>query len=58
MGVGGLDVSVEKRYKTKQDNYLPLCIELKKLYPEFSFELILVAIGATGLVMKKLTNDL
>ena len=56
--VVGLDVNVEKNYKTKQDNYLPLCIELKKLYPEFSFEVIPVAIGATGLVMKKLTNDL
>ena len=56
--VVGLDVNVEKNYKTKQDNYLPLCIELKKLYPEFSFEVIPVAIGATGLVMKKLTKDL
>ena len=56
--VVGLDVNVEKNNKTKQDNYLPLCIELKKLYPEFSFEIIPVAIGATGLVMKKLTKDL
>ena len=31
---------------------------MKKIYPEFSFEVIPVAIGATGLVMKKLTNDL
>ncbi len=56
--VVGLDVNVEKNYKIKQDNYLPLCIEMKKLYPEFSFEVIPIAIGATGLVMKKLTNDL
>ena len=40
------------------DNYLPLCIELKKLYPEFTFEVIPVAIGATGLVTKQLSTDL
>ena len=56
--VVGLDVNVEKNYRTKLDNYLPLCIELKKLYPEFSFEVIPVAIGATGLVMKQLSTDL
>ena len=28
--VVGLDVNVEKNYKTKQDNYLPLCTELRK----------------------------
>ena len=54
----GLDVNVEKNYKTKQDNYLPLCVELKKLYPDFSYEVIPIAIGATGLVMKKLSADL
>ena len=31
--VVGLDVNVEKNYKTKLDNYLPLCIELKKTIP-------------------------
>ena len=56
--VVGLDVNVEKNYRTKLDNYLPLCIELKKLYPEFSFEVISVAIGAIGLVMKQLSTDL
>ena len=56
--VVGLDVNVEKNYKTKLDNYLPLCVEMKKLYPEFSFEVVPIAIGATGLVMKKLTADL
>ena len=56
--VVGLDVNVEKNYKIKQDNYLPLCVELKKLYPDFSYEVIPIAIGATGLVMKKLSADL
>ena len=56
--VVGLDVNVEKNYKIKQDNYLPLCVEMKKLYPEFSFEVVPIAIGATGLVMKKLSTDL
>ena len=49
---------MEKNYKTKQDSYLPLCVELKKLYPKFSYVVIPVAIGATGLVMKKLSADL
>ena len=31
---------------------------MKKLYPEFSFEVVPIAIGATGLVMKKLSADL
>ena len=56
--VVGLDVNVEKNYKTKQDSYLPLCVEMKKLYPDFSFEVIPIAIGATGLVMKRLSADL
>ena len=33
--VVGLDVNVEKNYKTKQDSYLSLCVEMKKLYPDF-----------------------
>ena len=56
--VVGLDVNVEKNYKTKLDNYLPLCAEMKKLYPQFWFEVFPVTIGATGLVMKKLSADL
>ena len=51
-------MNVAKNYKTKLDNYLPLCIELKKHYPEFIFEVIPVAIGATGLVTKQLSTDL
>ena len=54
----GLDVNVEKNYKNKQDIYFPLCVELKKLYKDYSFEVIPVAIGATDLVMKKLTQGL
>ena len=42
----------------EQDNYLPLCVEMKKLYPDYSFEVIPIAIGATGIVMKKLSADL
>ena len=56
--VVGLDVNVEKNYKNKQDTYLPLCIELKKLYNEYSFEVIPIAIGATGLIMKRMSQDL
>ena len=56
--VVGLDVNVEKNYKTKIDNYLPLCTAMKRLYPEYSFEVVPISLGATGLVTKKLYTDL
>ena len=56
--VVGLDVNVDKNYKVKQDNYLPLCVEMKKLYPEYSFEVVPISIGATGLITKRLPVDL
>ena len=49
---------MEKNCKVKQDNYFPLCFEMKKLYPGYSFEVIPIPIGATGVVMKKLAADL
>ena len=56
--VVGLDVNINKNYKRKLDYYMPLCIEMKKLYPDYSFEVIPISIGATGLIMQNLTNDL
>ena len=31
---------------------------MKKLYPEYSFEVVPISVGATGLIMKKLSADL
>ena len=56
--VVGLDVNITKNYKRKLDYYMPLCIEMKKLYPDYSFEVIPISIGATGLIMKNLSVDL
>ena len=50
----GLDVNVNNNFKQKRDNYLPLVAQLKRLYDKFTFEIIHITIGATGLLM----NDL
>ena len=50
----GLDVNVAKNYQLKIDNYLPLSIEMQRLYPEYSFEVIPIVIGATGLITNTL----
>ena len=50
----GFDINVTKNFNQKRDNYLPLVAELKGPYDKFTFQIIPVMIGATGLV----TNDL
>ena len=50
----GLDVNVTKNFNQKRDNYLPLAAELKRLYETYTFEIIPIAIGATGLVTNSL----
>ena len=50
----GLDVNLTKNFSQKRNYYLPLAVELKRLYDKFIFEIIPLTIGATGLV----TNDL
>ena len=51
-----LDVNIDKNIKQKLDSYLPLAAELKRLYEQYTFEILPVVIGATGLVTKK-TSD-
>ena len=46
----GLDVNIDKNIKEKLDNYLQLTAELKRLYGDFTFEVIPVILGATGLM--------
>ena len=48
----GLDVNVTKNFNQKRD--LPLAAELKRLYETYTFEIIPIAIGATGLVANSL----
>ena len=57
----GLDVNIDKNISMKLDNYLPLTSELKRLYNEYSFKVIPIVLGATGLVtshVKKMLKEL
>ena len=45
-----LDENVKANEKIKQDRYMPLLVVLKRLYPEYSFSIGPIVIGATGLV--------
>ena len=50
----GLDVNIDKNITKKYDNYLLLSSELKRLYPNYEFEVIPIVIGATGLITRHL----
>ena len=54
----GLDINVDKNFQLKFDNYLPLAAELKRLYSEYSFEIIPLVLGATGLVSSPFTEGI
>ena len=51
-------MNIEKNIQTKKDNYLPLTSELKRLYDEYTFEIVPVVLGATGLVTSHLGKAL
>ena len=51
-------MNVEKNEKAKCDVYVLLSAGLKRLYPNYSFEIIPIAIGATGYVPNSLTDNL
>lgn len=51
-----LDVNIDKNISLKLDHYLPLAAELKRLYPDYIFEVLPIVIGATGLITKKVYN--
>ena len=53
-----LDVNIVKNIQLKKDNYLPLTAELKRLYDDYTFEVIPVVLGATGLVTSHLGEAL
>ena len=40
------------------DNYLPLIAELKRLYDKYTFEIIPIVLGATGLVTSHVNEAL
>ena len=56
--VVGLDTNCDKNYASKLDNYLPLSVELKRLYTTYSFEIVLIVVGVTGVIPKSLKKSL
>ena len=56
--VVGLDVNVNKNNQMKHDHYFQLCSELKRIYSEYSFEVVPISLGATGLITKTLESNL
>ena len=54
----GLDINVGKNINLKYDNYVQLSSELKRLYPSFTFEIIPITLGATGLVPSNLRENI
>ena len=53
-----LDVNIEKNIQSKIDNYLPLVAELKRLYDNYTFEVIPIVVGATGLITSHICDAL
>ena len=53
-----LDENVKANEKEKKDKYVPLSVALKRIYPEYTFSIIPIVLGATGLVTNSLTYNL
>lgn len=53
-----LDANVGEVEITKQSKYIPLAVNLKRAYPEYSFECVPIVIGSLGLVSKNLPENL
>ena len=52
-----LDQNVKANEKVKIDRYIPLTVALKRMYPEYSYSIIPIVLGATGLVTKSLVKN-
>lgn len=53
-----LDENVHDQEKRKIDIYTPLVVNLSRLYPEYSYKIIPIVLGATGLITDSLTKSL
>ena len=53
-----LDINLGKNINLKYNNYMQLSSELKRLYPSFTFEVIPIVLGATGLVPSSLRENI
>ena len=53
-----LDQNVHTQEKTKVDTYTPLSVNLRRLYPDFTYEIVPIVMGATGLITDSLLKSL
>ena len=53
-----LDVNINKNIDQKHDTYFLLSVELKRLYKDYTFEVIPIILGATGAITKHLKSNL
>ena len=53
-----LDTNISARTSWKENVYIPLIGEMKRIYREYKFETISIVVGALGAVMKQLTTNL
>ena len=53
-----LDQNIEKNEKLRQDRYVALTVALKRLYPEYTYTVVPIVLGATGLVTNSLVKNL
>ena len=52
-----LDENVKSNEKEKRDKYAALAVALKRLYPEYTYSIIPIVVGATGLVTNSLLQN-
>ena len=53
-----LDENLKANEKLKKDRYVQLSIGLKRLYPEYTFSIIPIVLGETGLITNSLPTYL
>ena len=53
-----LDENIHRQEKEKVDRYTQLKVSLIRLYPQYTYEIIPIVLGATGLVTRSLTEYL
>ena len=51
-----LDENVKTKEKTKLDRYVALSVGLNRIYPTYSYSVILIVLGATGLISNSLVK--
>ena len=53
-----LDQNIQQNEKLRQDRYVALTVGLKRIYPEYTYTVVPIVLGATGLVTNSLVKNL